>query len=228
MAVVGAGVGASRITAGVVTIAALILTYVRGIPTDGANPFDYFGYFTNLTSLLTAILFIAAGARTLTGAGQPSWLTEARAVAVACMIVVAVIYNTLIPGTGTAPPWVSAILHAVFPAIVVADWILVGDRAPLPWRRLWLALPFPVLWLAVVLLRGATDGWVPYGFLLPSHGAASLLGHVALLLAALVAAAALVWAFSRAPGLRGTRLPSRPASNTQPTHGALAADDLLK
>lgn len=97
----------------------------------------------------------------------------------------------------------SAVLHAVLPLLVAADWTLVGDRPALPWRRLWLVLPYPVAWLVIVLVRGATDGWVPYGFLLPSHGPLSLALHVAGLLAVLLAAGAAVWAASRLPGIRG-------------------------
>lgn len=48
------------------------------------------------------------------------------------------------------------------PIVVVLDWSLVGDRGPRPWRGLWLVLPCPICWLFVVLVRGVTDGWVPY------------------------------------------------------------------
>lgn len=107
------------------------------------------------------------------------------------------IYNTLVPGTGSAPPWVSAALHVVLPVIAVLDWALVDDRRPLAWRRLWSVLVYPLVWLIVVLTRGATDGWVPYGFLLPENGIASLALHIIGLMVAVVAAGALVWAMSR-------------------------------
>ncbi|CAM3313203.1 Pr6Pr family membrane protein [Occultella aeris] len=122
---------------------------------------------------------------------------------------VAVIYNTLIPGTGSAPPVVSTILHLAFPLAITLDWLLVGDRGPLAWRRLWLVLPYPLLWLLVVLVRGVTDGWVPYGFLLPDRGLASLGLHVVALLGTLLAAGALVWAASRSAGL-WLRVPGGP------------------
>ncbi|PPF20867.1 hypothetical protein C5B95_07345 [Rathayibacter sp. AY1A7] len=109
----------------------------------------------------------------------------------------AVIYNTLVPGTGTAPPWVSAVLHVVLPALVLLDWIVVADRGPLSWRRLWVVLPYPIVWVVVVLVRGATDGWVPYGFLLPENGALSLVLHVTGLTCAVLLAGVLVWALSR-------------------------------
>ena len=53
----------------------------------------------------------------------------------------------------------------------------------------------------VVLLRGATDGWVPYGFLLPERGPGSLALHVVGLFAALLGAGAIVWAASRFRGV---------------------------
>ncbi|WP_456285900.1 Pr6Pr family membrane protein [Microbacterium sp. JZ70] len=93
-------------------------------------------------------------------------------------------------------------LHIVFPALALVDWLVAPDRPRLPWRELWVVFPYLVLWLAVVLVRGAVDGWVPYGFLLPERGAGSLVAHVVGLLVALTAAGALVWGMSRIP--RGT------------------------
>lgn len=174
-------------------------TYVLGFAIGATNPFNYFGYFTNLTSLVTAVLMIVSGAFLTRDRALSSPLIMARAVAAACMLLVGVVYNTLVPGTGSAPPWVSAVLHVIFPLLVVLDWTLVGDRESLPWRRLWWTVPYPTLWLTVVLVRGATDGWVPYGFLLPSRGALSLVLHVCGLLAALTAFAAVIWALSRVP-----------------------------
>ncbi|OZB83567.1 Pr6Pr family membrane protein [Microbacterium sp. 13-71-7] len=194
-------VGAVRLVGGAAVIAILLLTFVQGGPVNGFNPFDYFGFFTNLTSLLTAIVLIVVGARGLTGRAAPGWLTDARAVATACMLLVALIYNGLVPGTGSAPPWVSITLHIVFPALLALDWLLVGDRGPMRWSRLWILAPYPVLWLVVVLVRGVTDGWVPYGFLLPERGAGTIALTGLGLLAVLGAAGTLVWWASRLPGL---------------------------
>lgn len=178
-------------------IGILIHTYVIGIPRQGASLFDYFGYFTNLTSLLAAIVLCSTGVLGLRRRGVPTWLITARAVSVASMIVVALVYNLVVPGTGSAPAWVSVTLHVALPLLVLIDWALVPDRRPQPWRLLWVVLPYPLLWLIVVLIRGRTDGWVPYGFLLPERGTLSLAMTVAALLATLLAAAVLVWGLSR-------------------------------
>jgi len=197
--------GAARLVLGAAIIAILMLTYLRGGAANGYNPFDYFGFFTNLTSLLAAVILIIAGALGMKGRPAPDLLVGARAVATACMLLVAVIYNGLVPGTGSAPVWVSVTLHGVFPALMALDWLVVGDRGPVPWSRFWILLPYPVLWLAVVLVRGATDGWVPYGFLLPERGAGAITLTALGLLGALGVAGMLVWAASRLPGVLGAR-----------------------
>lgn len=190
-------VAAARLGLGTAILGVLGFASVEG---GDRNLFDFFGYFTNLTSLLTAVVLVLTGVAGIRGRRVPAWLTVCRAVATACLLVVAVVYNVLVPGTGSAPPWVSATLHAVVPVLVLLDWFLVGDRGPLRWSRLWLVLPFPVVWITVVLVRGVTDGWVPYGFLLPERGLLSLTLHVVGLLGALLLAGALVWWVSRYPG----------------------------
>ncbi|KQQ64828.1 Pr6Pr family membrane protein [Microbacterium sp. Leaf320] len=129
-------VSALRLAVGTSVAGILLYTYVIGIPRQGASLVDYFGYFTNLTSLLTAGILIVTGLTSVRAKGVPSSLTSARAVAVACMIIVGIVYNVLVPGTGSAPLWVSATLHTIFPILLVLDWIFVDDRSPLPWRRL--------------------------------------------------------------------------------------------
>ena len=58
--------------------------------------------------------------------------------------------------------------------LAALDWLLIGDRKRLPLSRLWLVLIYPATWLTVVLIRGATDGWVPYPFLDPANGYGSI------------------------------------------------------
>lgn len=187
-----------RTAVGASVIGILLYTYAIGIPRQGASVLDYFGYFTNLTSLLTAIVMISAGVLALGHRAAPGWLDTARATSVASMIVVALVYNLVVPGTGSAPVWVSVTLHVALPLFVLVDWTFVPDRRPQPWRALWVVLPYPLLWLIVVLIRGRTDGWVPYGFLLPERGPLALATTVAALLVALLASAVLVWGLSRA------------------------------
>lgn len=201
---------------GVLGIAVLGYAYALRIAAGDGNPFDYFGYFTNQTALLACVVLIISGSFAVCRRAAPGWLNLLRGMAIAYLIAVGVVYNVLVPGTGTAPVWVSAILHIVLPLIVAMDWILVPDRPPLPWRRLWLIVVYPLVWVSVVLVRGATDGWVPYGFLLPERGFASLTMHLLGLLCAVLAAGALVWAASWINLWRSNAAP-RPAQ--RPAYG---------
>jgi hypothetical protein len=106
-----------------VVLSVLVYAYVLRVEAGDTNPFDYLGYFTNQTSLIASILLLVIGIRGTAGARIPPWLHLARGVATAYLLVVAVVYNVLVPGTGSAPAWVSALLHIVFPALVAIDWL---------------------------------------------------------------------------------------------------------
>lgn len=56
----------------------------------------------------------------------------------------------------------------------MVDWVLFADRKRLPYKWLWIVLVYPIVWLVVILIRGATDGWVPYPFLGPTTGYGSV------------------------------------------------------
>jgi hypothetical protein len=197
-----------RVVAGSAVLLVVLYAYVLRIAVGDVNPFNFLGYFTNQTSSLTALVLIAVGGLALAGRRCPAWLSVSWGVGAACLIVVAVVYNALVPGTGSAPVWVSVALHVVFPALVLIDIAFSPDRPRLAWTRLWWVLPYPLVWITVVLLRGATDGWVPYGFLLPERGLPSLALHVVGILTFLMVAATGVWALSR-------RTPRRSAAHTR-------------
>jgi hypothetical protein len=195
------GVALARLAGGVAVVAVLVYAYALRIAAGDGNPFNYFGYFTNQTSLIAGLVLIASGLAALTRRQRPEALALMRGIATAYLLVVVLVYNVLVPGTGSAPPWVSFLLHVFFPLVVALDWLLIGDRPPLRWRKLWLLLPYPLAWLTVVLVRGVTDGWVPYGFLLPERRLSSLAAHVVGILGAIGAAGVLVWAASRFRGI---------------------------
>lgn len=192
----------TRLDAGVLALAVVLFAYVLRVRAGDGNPLDFFGYFTNQTSSLTAIVLLVVALHQLTRRRVPRAVVVAWGAGVACLVVVAVVYNVLVPGTGSAPPWVSAVLHIAFPVFVLVDFASASDRPVLAWRTLWWVLPYPCLWLTVVLIRGVVDGWVPCGFLLPERGPASLAAHVIGILALLMLAAAGVWALSRGRSIR--------------------------
>jgi hypothetical protein len=188
-----------RLLAALLTVAAVAATFLSSAERGTVNPFNFFGFFTVQANLLAAAVLAGTAALTLLGRQVPAWLTLARAATTAYLVVVGVVYNTLLTGVtgGVVLPWANIALHVVLPIYCLVDWLLVADRGAEPWRRLWLVLVYPVLWTTVVLLRGATDGWVPYPFLDPVTGYESVAVYVALIAVAFTAAGALVFGLSR-------------------------------
>ena len=209
-------IGWARLAGGTTILTVLGYTYGAGAMAGRASLMNFFGFFTNSTNLLAALIFIVAGVATILGYRSRAWLADLRAIAVTSLIVVGVGYNAL-PGVGTAPGWVSVLLHAVVPVAVTLDWLFVGDRRPVAWSQLWLVLPYPVLWLAMIQYRWATDQWVPYWYMHPSHGALSLSLRMGGVLAGLVVVAVIVWMVSRYRGFPLTvaaPVPAMPATAT--------------
>lgn len=160
--------GAAAITA---ALAATTYAAVR----DGVFVvWNFFGFFTIQSNVIAvAVLLLATR---YTGVARPRWVELARACATVYMVIVGIVYWTLLVGVDVqiAYPWANVILHGVSSVLLLADWLAEGPRATLPWRSAWVVLVYPAAWLGVVIVRGATDGWVPYPFLNPDHGYASV------------------------------------------------------
>jgi hypothetical protein len=106
---------------------------------------------------------------------------------------------------GVALAWANNVVHVVLPLYGVLDWILFSDRPPVPWRRIWVPLTYPVVCAVVVLIRGAIDGWVPYPFLDPATGYGSVAIYCLAIAAFSIVAAAGAWAASRLKIIRLSR-----------------------
>lgn len=184
-----------RVLAALAVAVAVIATYATA--RQPVNPFNFFGFFTIQSNLVAGGAFVV-GAIGLTRRIRSAPLF--RAAATTYIALTGVVYNTLLTGLagGVALPWANTVLHSVIPLYAVADWVLVADRPRLSFRALWVVVPYPLVWLAVVLVRGATDGWVPYPFLDPSLGYGVVALWCAVITAAVLVLAAGVWWASRA------------------------------
>lgn len=164
----------ARLAVAVLVLVAVAATVVEAAGRTRINPFNLFGYFTIQSNLLLAALYAALGTVGLSGRDQPAGSESARAACVTYIVLVGVVYAALLAPLGAAGGvpvgWANTVLHLVTPIYAVVDWVLVPERRPLADRAVGLILIYPVLWLGVVLLRGATDGWVPYPFLDPDQG----------------------------------------------------------
>jgi len=229
--------GFLRLLAGLAILSAVIGQFVYTAGRAAINPFNFFGYFTIQSNIITMVAFFASAYFILGRKTQPTWVIYLRAITTTIIVLVGLVYNTLLSGAPLAGSfdlaWSSNILHIIVPIYALVDWLLLPDRTKLPHRGLWLVLIYPLVWLVVILIRGATDGWVPYPFLDPATGYGSVTIHC-IAISALTAVFALavfalaVFALSRVraqPGEHPRAVPSRRdvAAGKRPRGGSWAS-----
>lgn len=207
-------VGILRLIAGATGIVAVLATLLDTASRTAINPFNFFGFFTIQSNIIFCLTLIITAVATLRERVHGPTMVLIRGCATTYIFLVGVVYNTLLAGLegGVALPWANTVTHVLLPLYGMIDWALFADRQPLPWRRLWVVLIFPLVWLVVVLIRGATDGWVPYPFLDPARGYGSVAAYCAAIFAFTVLAAAAAWAGSRRAIVRLKSRSTRPGS----------------
>lgn len=196
------------VVAGLVA-AAVLATVLEAAGRTRVNPFNLFGYFTVQSNVLLAGVLAVLGVLTLARRRAPAWAVGVRAACVTYIVLVGLVYATLLAPLGAAGgvpvAWANTVLHVLTPLYAVADWLLAPDRERLRARAVALFLGYPLVWAAVVLVRGATDGWVPYPFLDPANGYGTVALYVLAIAAAVAVVGAVVVASSRLPRTRGRR-----------------------
>lgn len=195
----GRVIGVLRIAVAVVIVAAVVMTHVEAASRGPVNPFNLYGYFTVQSNLIAATSWFIAGGVALRGRDRGVGLSLLGAVATTCLVIVGLVYAVLLAPLGAAGgvplPWANLILHVISPLAAAIDWVLAGDRRRLSLSALWVILVYPIGWTIVVLIRGATDGWVPYPFLDPAQGYGVVAGYAAVIAVLFAAVGAVVlWA----------------------------------
>jgi hypothetical protein len=194
-------IGFLRLVAGLTILAAIIGQFAYTAGRASINPFNFFGYFTIQSNIITMVALLASAYFILGGAKQPRWVVYLRAIATTIIVIVGLVYNTLLAGAALGDsfnlPWSSNILHIVIPIYALVDWVLFADRPKLPYSRLWVVAVYPVVWLVVILIRGATDGWVPYPFLDPATGYGLVAVYCVVIAGVTILFGLLVFALSR-------------------------------
>lgn len=201
-----------RLGVAALILAAVATTVLEAASRTSINPFNLFGYFTIQSNLLLAAVLTFLGAWGVAGRSEPRWAETARAACVTYIVLVGLVYAVLLAPLGAAGgvpvPWANTVLHVVTPLYAVIDWTVAPERRPLPTRTVAAILIYPVLWLTVVLIRGATDGWVPYPFLDPARGYGQVAITVLAITLVVLLAGWLIVLSSQRPTLRATRAQS--------------------
>lgn len=140
------------------------------IEADSFFPTRFFLFFTILSNLFGAFLYLWLAARwRATGTVTTDLLRGASAVylTVTFFVVIALLSGADLQ---LAVPWVDFVLHKLFPVIVVVDWLLDPPVTRLTFRQALVWLVYPLIWTGFTVIRGAIDGWYPYPFLNPTNG----------------------------------------------------------
>ncbi|WP_420391850.1 Pr6Pr family membrane protein [Acuticoccus sp.] len=210
---------ASRVIAAVaasVTVAALALQVGLTIAShlaDGegvlAALWRLAGFFTNWGNAAAAVVASAMALVPSSSLAGP----RARLAALAAIVLVGIVFAILLRENLTSATGLQAVasrlLHDVTPVLFVLAWAASGHGTLRAVDAAW-ALVLPAAYLAIVLVRGATEGFVPYWFLdLEGLGAAGYARNAALLALAFAALGLLIVAADRTLGRIAGHAPAR-------------------
>lgn len=130
----------------------------------GHDAVNFFSFFTNLSNLFAAAIFILLVAGIPRPAGSRAMV---RGAAIFNLIIVGLVFAVLLRNVESdIIPWVNTLLHYVMPVYAVLDWCLDPPTTPLAYNRVirtWLV--FPMAFIAYTMIRGAIVHWYPYPFL---------------------------------------------------------------
>lgn len=192
-------VSALRLAVAILGIVAIVSTFFDTATRATINPFNFFGFFTMQSNIIVVIVLAVSAFVPFSARRQSPRLVLARGCATTYIVITGFVYNLLLAGLegGVSLAWANTVLHVILPLYAALDWVIFSDRSPLQWNRIWVALIYPLVWIIVILIRGATDGWVPYPFLNPEQGYGTVALYALAIAVATVVFAAITWAVSR-------------------------------
>lgn len=195
--------GLARILVGLFALTVIIIQITDRVLHDAFDPSEYFSYFTIQSILITIVVLLVGGWMALTRAEDTVLYTAVRLGVVAYAIVTAGVYNLLlrsVPYEGyQGIAWLNEAEHVWLPVFVVLDWLFSPGRPRLPFRAMFVAVVYPLAWLAYTLVRGVFfTGEYPYPFLDPANdGWGSVTIYIVALSAFILVIAALGVVYSR-------------------------------
>ena len=203
----------------------LFRSYDRDVHTGDAV--NFFFYFTDLSNVFGACVLLVGGLRGLRG--RPGVPEVVRGAAVLYLVITGLVYWALLANTITAETikWQNYIMHAVMPAAILIDWLLLTPAARLGYGRAGRWLAFPLLYLAVSLIRGPIVTWWPYDFLDPQEPGGYMhvtTWSVIVTVVFVVFMFAIVFAGNQLGSRRSGSTPSDPADPADPSADPSAPD----
>lgn len=134
----------------------------------GETIIRYFSFFTILTNLLVALCFTFLLWKSKSRAGlffsKPKTLTAITVY----ILIVGLVYNTILRFLWEPKGLqliVDEILHTIIPVLSVFFWYKYVNPKQLKWKDAFPWLIYPLIYLLLILIRGAMSGFYPYPFI---------------------------------------------------------------
>lgn len=145
------------------------LQFLVLIPMTGswrAAAASFFSFFTILTNLFVAVILSVGLLPTPT----TKWFrrTSVRSAAAVYITIVGVVYELLLRQVWNPQgqqAMADFVLHTLVPILYVMYWLAFVPKGSLRVSHVWLWLLYPMAYVFVRLVRGATMGWYPYHFI---------------------------------------------------------------
>lgn len=164
-----------RLVASAATFLTIVVasSFAASAAVDAGGQYDptrFYAYFTIQSNLIGIVALLWAFRRRNAPPSRGLDLFRGAAAAYLTVTFFVVIFFLQDVDVQLQVPWIDAVLHRVFPVIVVLDWLIDPPDTRLRYRDALLWLTYPLVWLGFTLVRGAADGWYPYPFLDPANG----------------------------------------------------------
>src|SRR5882757_6124444 len=155
-----------------VVLAAIVaqLTHSAGHIT-GFSYVNFFSFFTIQSNLFGAGMFVVSAVLLLQKRSSPL-VDNLRGAATLFMVMTGIIYSLLLTGVDVqaSVPWCNAVLHYIFPVVILADWLVFPPASKIPYGSSAYWLLYPVGYALYSLIRGPlAQHWYPYPFLNTYH-----------------------------------------------------------
>ncbi len=160
-------IGLYRLVTSIVVITAVITQLVYGMQTIYAySVVNFFSFFTIESNVFGAAVFAVAGWAAYKNRSI-AHLAAIRGASTLYMAITGIVYSLLLANADvqTPIPWINAVLHYIFPVLIVADWLIDPPKKTITFKKALIWLTFPVVYAIYSLVRGASTHWYPYPFL---------------------------------------------------------------
>ena len=189
--------GTFRLAVGLALLGSVLWQVSDRLAVDLFRPFEYFAYFSIISSILAGVVLTVSGLTLLQGKDEGERVHTYRLIATVSMIIVGVVYHALLGDSAVDPrdidyqwPVVpNLVIHTYAPILIVVDYLLSIKGYKPSWKKAWWVVVYPLTWLAFSLVRGLLDGWWPYWFINPNSegGVVGMLTYVFIIATAFIA-----------------------------------------